>query len=61
MNNYSKVLVQIVLKPAHYRHFFNIPGAFDAAQELVNDYWDYLSHKEKKAVARLLINSGQYE
>lgn len=45
MNTHSKTLVQIVLHPAHYRHFANLPMAFDAAEELVNDYWDYLGGK----------------
>lgn len=61
MNTYSKTLVQIIYKPTHYRHFANLPGAFDSAEELLNDYWDYLSHKEQKAVATILIDSGRYE
>lgn len=53
-------LIQIVLHPARFRNCM-LPGQFDAAELLVNNHWEQLSYDVKKAVCRILINSGQYE
>lgn len=53
-------LIQIVLHPARFRNCL-LPGAFDAAEFLVNNHWEELSYAVKRAVSRILINSGQYE
>lgn len=61
MNLYFKTLTEIVMHPQHYRHFTNLPMAFDAAEELLNDYWEELPLRVKRRVSRILIGSGKYE
>jgi hypothetical protein len=57
---YFQTLIEIVKHPQHYRNFATLPGQFDAAEELLNDYWDDLKAPVKKAVTRILVTSGKY-
>ena len=53
-------LLEIVLHPAKYRQFANLPLRFDAAEQLL-EYWYILSPCHKRAVRSVLIKSGKYE
>lgn len=57
---YVETLIQIVKHPKHYSNFAGLPGQFDAAEELKNDWWDDLATPIKRAVSKVLVNSGKY-
>lgn len=53
--------VDIVMNPRKYIWICNVPGTFEAAEDL---YWNLLEHEVPKRVARrvdeVLIRSGHY-
>lgn len=61
MNTYSNTLIQIIFHPEQYRNFIGLPLKFDAAEELLIDYWEVLNKRQKSKVTDILVKSGKYQ
>lgn len=53
-------LIAIVMNSRQYRHVIGLPMAFDAAEQLLEEYWYILSPVHKRAVSKILLKSGKY-
>lgn len=57
---YKDTLIEIVKHPQHYRNFIGLPFQFDAAEELMTDYWDEISTPIRRLLVKILVKSGKY-
>ena len=56
-----ETLIDKINHPRRYDHVIGVPGAFEAAQYLLNNHYDELNGKTKLNVAKTLVRSGKYK
>lgn len=52
-------LINKVNNPRKYDHFIDMPGEFDAAEQLIS-HWDELNVTTKRKIVHILVRSGLY-
>lgn len=56
-----QTLIDKVQHPRRYDHVIGVPGAFDAAEYLLNNHYAALDTKTSKKVLSILEKSGKYK
>jgi hypothetical protein len=58
---YTTLLINKLTNPQMYHHVMYLPGAFDCAEYLMENYWDQLPRKVQCIAESILVNSGKYK
>lgn len=56
----KKLLIDIVMHPRKYKHIANMPGRYDAAFQLYNEFINELTDRVYKKCVDILMKSGCY-